>query len=192
MTICRVMKCTHHVMSIITDSTMNTFRINIIEKKLLHTVKISLFWKMILEGPFRLMGDERYSAGSFDVSENFIFSFDFKMSVLPENKTFNVLRRVSSPCTGSFLWIPSPMAYNLSWESYFETQLKHWYMVSFVRKKSTRTREWGWNGSGYSAKPLLYSISSRSNPARHQRKIHIIQKQCVAKGNLFKLHYSKC
>ena len=52
--------------------------------------------KMILEGPFRLTGDERYSAGSFDVSENFIFSFEFKMSVLPENKTFNVLRRVSS------------------------------------------------------------------------------------------------
>ena len=50
---------------------------------------------MILEGPFRLNGDERYSAGSFDVSENFIFSFDFKMSVLPGDKKFHVLRRVS-------------------------------------------------------------------------------------------------
>ena len=50
---------------------------------------------MILEGPFRLTGDERYSVGSFDISENFIFSFDFKMSLLPENKTFHVLSVVS-------------------------------------------------------------------------------------------------
>ena len=51
---------------------------------------------MIFEGPFRLVGDERYSAGTVQITESFVFFFEFKMSVLPENKTFLVLRRVST------------------------------------------------------------------------------------------------
>ena len=63
---------------------------------------------MSLKGPFRLNGDERYNIGSFDVSESFIFSFEFKMSLLPENKTFSILRRVSdSNLESKTLW-PRP------------------------------------------------------------------------------------
>ena len=51
---------------------------------------------MILEEPFRLVEDERYSAGTVENSESFVFFFEFKMSVSPENKTYCVLRRVSA------------------------------------------------------------------------------------------------
>ena len=48
-----------------------------------------------IEGPFRLTADERYNIGSFRVTEIFTFAFEIKLLLLPENKTFKILSKVS-------------------------------------------------------------------------------------------------